>query len=192
MAETTDGPPSSNRLKHIRIDGFRSEEAYGPPQRDMSGMSSGRNRDVHGPKLEGELAAALVRAHELLVARDQRTQIGVAGVYLEVESAEGGKLPDLTWSLQNIRLGATRLTDAGAEIGTLFVPASSEAFLTEKVRQYARKHPEAGAQAQGSFRAAGNHPGGHHREPVDGSAAPSERSRQTDLVGVLVLARPRL
>ncbi|HEY0837142.1 MAG TPA: S8 family peptidase [Azospirillum sp.] len=139
MAEETAETPKPNRLKHIRIEGFRSDEAYGRPQRDMSGMSSGRNRDVHGPKLEGELAAAFARAHELLMTRDPAIQAGTAGVYLEVASAEGGKLPNLNWPSQEIRLGAARVTEAGAEVGTLFVPASAEAFLTEKVRQYARE-----------------------------------------------------
>lgn len=126
-----------HRYRHIRIDDFRSEAAFSPPQRDMSGISSGRNRDIHGPRLETELAAALVRAHELLTARD--VSDGTEGVYLEVTSAEGSKLPDLNWSSQNIRLGALRVTEAGTETGALFVPTTAEAFLTAKIAEYAHE-----------------------------------------------------
>src|SRR5215204_3267091 len=97
MAEKNDGAPLPYRHQHIRIERFWSETTFSPPRRDMSGISSGRNLDVHGPKLEQELAEALVRAHDLLTARDPQMQVGMAGVYLEVESAEGAKLPDLNW-----------------------------------------------------------------------------------------------
>ena len=46
------------RLEHIRIEAFRSEGDYRPPRRDMSGRSSGRNREFHGHKLAEELAQA--------------------------------------------------------------------------------------------------------------------------------------
>jgi hypothetical protein len=133
MAENNDGAPSPYRHQHIRVEGFRSEATFSPPRRDMSGISSGRNHDVHGPKLERELAEAFAKAHELLTARDPQVQVGTAGIYLEVESAEGAKLPDLNWSSQDIRLGAVRVNESGAEVGTLFVPASAEDFLATKV-----------------------------------------------------------
>lgn len=139
MAKNHDGMPSRYRHQHIRVEAFRYETTFSPPRRDMSGISSGRNRDIHGPKLERELAEAFANAHQLLTARDPMVQVGKAGVYLEVESAEGGKLPDLNWSSQDIRLGAVRVNDAGAEVGTLFVPAAAEVFLTTKVEEYARQ-----------------------------------------------------
>jgi hypothetical protein len=61
----------------------------------MSGRSSGRDRDLHGRKLANELASAFARAHELLTARDPLVQSGKEGLYIEVESAQGGKLPNL-------------------------------------------------------------------------------------------------
>jgi hypothetical protein len=128
-----------HRYRHIRIDDFRSEATFSPPQRDMSGISSGRNRDIHGPRLETELAAAFARAHELLTARNVQASDGTEGVYLEVTSAEGSKLPDLNWSSQDIRLGALRITEAGAEIGALFVPTTAETFLTTKIAEYAHE-----------------------------------------------------
>jgi hypothetical protein len=140
MANENEGGRSPHRLKHIRVEDFRSETTFSPPRLDMSGISSGRNRDVHGPKLENELAAAFAKAHELLIARDPQVQVGKAGVYLEVESAEGSKLPDLNWSSQDIRLGALRVSEAGAEVGTLFVPAAAEGFLATKVGEYARQN----------------------------------------------------
>ncbi|MEA2600808.1 MAG: hypothetical protein QOF89_1800 [Acidobacteriota bacterium] len=140
MADTKDGAPSSHRLEHVRIEGFRSETTFSPPSRDLSGINMGRNRDIHGPKLEGELATAFVAAHGLLTARDPQVQAGTVGVYLEVESAKAGKLPDLAWSSQDIRLGALRVNEQGAEVGTLFVPAAAEGFLTLKVGEYAREN----------------------------------------------------
>jgi len=104
----------------------------------MSGISSGQNRDIHGPKLERDLADALLKAHELAV-RDPEVQSGTTGVYLEVESAVDTKLPDLNWPSQDIRFGAVRVTDTGAEVGTLFVPVTAENFLATKVQEYARE-----------------------------------------------------
>jgi hypothetical protein len=138
MAEPDGGSPSY-RLQHIRIEAFRAGADYAPPQRNMSGRSSGRNRDLHGRKLANELASAFARAHELLTARDPLVQSGKEGLYIEVESAEGGKLPNLSWTQQDIRLGATRLLETGAEIGALFVPATAEAFLTNQVHEYAHE-----------------------------------------------------
>ena len=137
MAETES--PSRYRLRHIRVERFRSDTTFRPPSRDLSGISSGRNRDVHGPMLEQQFAAAFVAAHQLLTARDPEVHAGAAGVYLEVESAQDAKLPDLSWASKDIRLGAVRVNDMGAEVGTLFVPAAAEEFLSSKVREYARE-----------------------------------------------------
>lgn len=124
-------------LAHLRIEAFRSNMAYSPPSQDMSGRSSGRNRAVHGPKLERELAAALAAAQQSRTARDPLVQVGKVGVYLEVESAKDEKLPDLSWSQKDIRLGAVRATASGTELGTLFVPDSATKFFTDKVNEYA-------------------------------------------------------
>jgi hypothetical protein len=139
MADTNDGAPPPHRLKHVRIERFRSAMSFSPPLRDMSRLRFHRDRNVHGPKLEGELAAALSAAHSLLIARDPQIQSGTAGVYLEVESAKDVKLPDLTWSSQDIRLGAVRIDKTGVEVGTLFVPEKAEDFLTLKVEEYAHQ-----------------------------------------------------
>jgi hypothetical protein len=144
MTDTTSKAVPPHRLEHIRIEAFRSEGDYRPPRRDMSGRSSGRNREFHGHKLAEELAQAFRLAHELLTARDLQVQAGKEGVYLEVESADGGKLPNLNWTQQDIRLGATRLTEAGAEVGVLFVPATAEAFLTRQVREYGQENTPKG------------------------------------------------
>jgi len=138
MADTN-GRPSPHRLKHIRIERFRSEAAFSPPSLNRPGLK-GRNRDTHGPKLEGELALAFATAHELLTEHDSQVQVGKAGIYLAVESTKGGKLPDLNWSSQDIRLGAQRLNETGTEVGTLFVPATAESFLALKVEEYAHQN----------------------------------------------------
>lgn len=138
MAETNGRVPP-HRLKHIRIERFRSEARFSPPQRNMSGIRFVRDRDIHGPKLEGDLTTAFAVAQKLLTERDPQVQAGKPGVYLEVESVEGVKLPDLNWSSQDIRLGALRINETGAEVGALFVPTESEGFLTLKVEEYARQ-----------------------------------------------------
>src|SRR5215203_4165435 len=143
MADTPDGAPSLYRLKHVRIERFRSEVTFSPPKRDMSEAGLRRNRDIHGPKLEAELATALLAAHELLTERDPQVQVGMTGVYLEVESADGGKLPDLNWSSQEIRLGALRVNEKGIEVGALFVPTAAKDFLALKVEEYAHQNTPA-------------------------------------------------
>src|ERR1700756_176104 len=124
-------------LEHIRVERFRSEKTFSPPRRDLSGISSRRNRDVHGPKLEREFAEAFARAHELIMARDPQALSGSEGVYLEIESAPGASLPDLNWASEDIRFGALRPNESGSEVGSLFVPSTAERFLAEKVAEYA-------------------------------------------------------
>lgn len=134
MAEPTIG--ILTRLKHLRIDRFRSQQAYRPPGRVIEEKDRWRDRSTHGPKLQTDLTAAFAAAHAALAGRTPDQVDGKAGVYLEVEAAKGALLPDLDWPSKDIRLGAAREMD-GVQSGTLFVPESAEAFLAEKVRQYA-------------------------------------------------------
>jgi hypothetical protein len=76
----------------------------------------------------------------MLTARDPQSPTGTAGIYLEIESAEGSKLPDLNWPSQDIRLGAVRVNEAGIEVGALLVPTAAEGFLAKKVAEYARQN----------------------------------------------------
>jgi hypothetical protein len=126
-------------LAHFRIEQFKSEHDYSPPSIDLSGKSSGRDRKIHGPALQSELAAAFAAAHAVLTARDSEARTESAGVYLEVESAIGDRLPDLNWPSQHIRLGALRVNEEGSQLGALFVPASAEHFLAAKVTEYTRE-----------------------------------------------------
>jgi hypothetical protein len=130
---------AEHTLPHFRVDGFKSERTYSRPSRDFSGLSSGRNREVHGPKLERELAAALVEAHRRLTARDPQIQTGILGIYLEVSGEVGGALPNLNWPSQQIRLGAVRVNETGSPQGALFVPSSAESYLATKVAEYANE-----------------------------------------------------
>ena len=189
MTDTPSKAVPPHRLEHIRIEAFRSEGDYRPPRRDMSGRSSGRNREFHGRKLAEELARAFRLAHELLTARDPEVQAGKEGVYLEVESAERGKLPNLNWTQQDIRLGATRLTEAGAEVGVLFVPATAEPFLDEAgARVRAGGHLEGQAETPGPHRAGRELSCGYTGESLDRPKTAAGSSRRAHLVGVLVLA----
>lgn len=122
-------------LPHIRVDRFRTSERYSPPSRDFSGASDWPDRQVHGARLGAELTFSLARAAE------QAAQVTdtAGGVYLEVQSTDAARLPDLTWASQGIRLGAVRNTAGEAQVGALFVPPTAHAFLTRKVREYAEE-----------------------------------------------------
>jgi hypothetical protein len=131
--------PNLRDLKHIRIEAFRTQAKFSPPSRDLSQMGPSRSAQVHGAKLELELATALRSAAAGMTQRDQKWQTGLPGSYLAIESMVGAKLPDLNWSSKDIRMGAVRAAPGGAEVGILFVPAKSEAFLTTNVAEYAHQ-----------------------------------------------------
>jgi hypothetical protein len=135
--------PKFRDLKHIHIEAFRTNAKFSPPSRDLSEMGPTRSAQVHGAKLESDLATALKTAAAGMVDRDQRWQTGLPGVYLAIEGMAGGKLPDLNWSSKDIRMGAVRVAPGGAEVGILFVPSKSEAFLTKNVSEYAHQRTPA-------------------------------------------------
>ena len=138
MVDNRDRASKPYHLKHFRVERFRSDAAFSPPLRNMSGIKVARDRNTHGPKLAAELGLAFASAHKLLTERDPQVQVGIPGVYIEVESAVGAKLPELSWASQDIRLGALRVR-MGAEVGTLFVPETAESFLAGKVGEYAQQ-----------------------------------------------------
>lgn len=138
MADNNNPISPQHEFSHIRIEAFRSEARFSPPSMDMSNAGFTRDRKTHGPKLEVELTAAFTRAYELLTERNPQIQVGIPGVYLEIEGAAGKRLPDLNWSSQDIRMGALRINESGTEVGALFVPKTAENFLSKKVREYAR------------------------------------------------------
>jgi Subtilase family len=140
MATRNTEPSNTTGLPHFRVERFKTEATYSAPQLDLSEMGNWPDRGTHGPRLQQELQAALTRAHELLTIRDPAVPASSAGVYLEVKSSEAGNLPDLTWKSQGIRLGALRVGSDARQIGSLFVPASAERFLCEKVREYAHEN----------------------------------------------------
>jgi hypothetical protein len=137
MADNKNAVTSRQTLPHLRIEAFRTGVNYSPPPVDMSNAAFKRDRSTHGPKLQTELAAIFARAAELTRMRDPEIQVGAPGLYIEVEGAAGQKLPDLNWSSQDIRMAAVRQDSVGNELGTIFIPQSAQAFLTEKVREYA-------------------------------------------------------
>ncbi|WP_183253853.1 S8 family peptidase [Brevundimonas basaltis] len=70
------------------------------------------------------------------VHRDEQIAAGRPGIYVEVESRAKDSLPDLSWSRQDIRIGAVRTTDSGSEVGAVFVPLANTSFLLDKVSEY--------------------------------------------------------
>jgi hypothetical protein len=141
MADKIDAQASRYSLPHIRIERFRRVSDYRPPGQKIDRRPSGHERFSHGRKLSGELAQALAAAHRIIETRDDGVAEGRSGTYLEVETPPGDDLPDLTWTSQGIRLGAIRVTEDGAQMGGLFVPATAEAFLADKVAEYASGSP---------------------------------------------------
>ncbi len=131
-------------LQHIRIEDYRSEKPYSRPMQDMSGISSKRNRDIHGPKLESELTNALADALSMQTLLDPQLAPNKQGIYLEVVGGETSTISDLNWTSKNIRLGALHLNEAGEQIGALYVPNTSASFLKNKVSEYARENTPKG------------------------------------------------
>jgi hypothetical protein len=67
MPDNNSGTPSRHRLKHIRIEAFKSVATFAPPKRKIA--NSTPDREIHGLKLRHELAAAFLSAHALAARR---------------------------------------------------------------------------------------------------------------------------
>lgn len=148
MAVNSDASASKYSRPHIRIERFRRTESYRPPGLKIDEKPPAKERFSHGTKLSSELTRALAAAHNMLAERDETSGAGRAGAYVEVETAPGDDLPDLTWTQKGIRLSAIRATDAETQIGGLFVPASAEQFLADKLETYKSGTPSAELQAR--------------------------------------------
>ncbi|WP_088343912.1 MULTISPECIES: S8 family peptidase [Rhodomicrobium] len=136
MANEPKGPLRTYTKPHLNIERFQERADYRPPRRAVTSRDGGLDRFSHGTKLSGELAQAFAAAHRLLGERDPDIAAGDAGVYVEIASPAETLLPDIGWQQKGIRIGAVRTEDNGEQVGGLFVPQRSEAFLTKALDDY--------------------------------------------------------
>lgn len=136
MADEPKGPLRTYSKPHLRIEQFQQRADYRPPRRTIASKQSGIERFSHGTKLSGELARALAAAHRLLAERNPDIAVGDVGVYVEIASPAETLLPDSGWQQKGIRIAAVRTEDNGEQVGGLFVPQRSEAFLTKALGDY--------------------------------------------------------
>lgn len=132
--------------EHFRVERFRDSTNYSPPRRNRNGDGDKKPaRGPHGRRLQARLQEAFATALDRLGAPGERAFEGRRGVYLEVSSLPGERLPELNWSRRGIRLGALREDPLVVrEVGSLFVPAEAREFLTDKVREYTEEDTPAG------------------------------------------------
>ncbi|WP_312224635.1 S8 family peptidase [Stutzerimonas nitrititolerans] len=143
MEDSNNKTPPYN-LPHFRVEKFKTEHDYQRPDKDFSGITSGRDYLAHGPRLRAELAEAFQATHALPSLYDPQISTSKPAVYLEVTVPKDTPIPDLSWKSQDIRFSALRVSDNGEQIGALYIPHNAEVFLTEKVREYATETTDSG------------------------------------------------
>jgi Subtilase family len=126
----------THHLPHIRIEQFRRDKPYSPPPRRIDGSDSPRNNAEHGKALRHQLSSAYARARAAVAARRLVAHEQVPGVYLEVAGFQGGSLGDLTWEQKGIRVGALKVDELDVQRAAVFVPASAEGFLDDRLQRY--------------------------------------------------------
>ncbi len=148
MADESKGPLRTYSKPHLSIERFQERADYRPPGRAISSRDSGIECFSHGTKLGGELAQALATAHRLLSERNPDIAAGEAGVYVEIASPAETLLPDSGWQQKGIRIAAVRTEENGEQVGGLFVPQKSQAFLTKALGDYTAGVGTAAAKAR--------------------------------------------
>ncbi|MCQ4241491.1 S8 family peptidase [Stutzerimonas stutzeri] len=143
MEDSNNKTPPYN-LPHFRVEKFKTEHDYQRPDKDFSGITSGRDYLAHGPRLRAELAEAFQATHALPSLYDPQISTSKPAVYLEVTVPKDAPIPDLSWKSQDIRFSALRVSDNGEQVGALYIPHNAEVFLTEKVREYATETTDSG------------------------------------------------
>jgi len=136
---------SRDRLPHIRVDQFLSPTSYRSkavvvPKKDRPA----RDPQAHGVRLARQYDSVISDARKRFEEHGEQEWSGQPGAYLEVESAEGFLLPKMEWVKKDIRLGATRSTPRGSEIGALYVPLKDEEFLRNKLHKYSSETTDSG------------------------------------------------
>ncbi|WP_248769477.1 S8 family peptidase [Pseudomonas sp. MWU12-2345] len=134
---------STYSLPHLRFEGFRSEHPYQRPQKDLSGVSSGRDA-THGSRLREKFNLAFQSAAGQNRYFDTDISETAEALYFEVTLAVDTSVPDLNWKTKNIRLSALRAAENGEVIGALYVPQDSIEFLNTKLQEYAEQKSASG------------------------------------------------
>lgn len=133
----------SYNLPHFRVENFQSGHLYQRPNKDLSGMTSGRDAS-HGKKLRDKLALAFQSAAGQNGYYSTDISETEPAICLEVLISAGSAIPDLNWKSQDIRFSALRVTEFGEVLGALYVPEDAVNFLSLKVQEYAEETVESG------------------------------------------------
>jgi hypothetical protein len=131
-----DEEPQGYQLPHIRIERFRRENVYSPPQKAIDPKPA-PNNITHGRALKKQFSAAYARARALVAAKRTRDHGPVAGVYLEAFSAPHTDLGDLTWERKGIRTGALRVDENDVQKAAIFIPTDTDKFIKDSLDRYA-------------------------------------------------------
>jgi hypothetical protein len=124
---------------HISIDGSKAVEAYQPRSRPVRPAQLRSDYPGHAQSLLTDLRTALDQAVAAMAA-DRILPGAEAGVYLEVETLADKALPPLDQRERDgIRVANLRVTETGAEVGTIYVPERSIQTLTERVSAYGER-----------------------------------------------------
>jgi hypothetical protein len=132
----SDNASGPYRFPHLRIEQFRRQKNYTPPPRKIDGNVRVRDNVKHAAQLSRQFSSAFARAKKAVAAKRRKGEI--PGVYLEVASAPGQGITDLSWTQKGIRLGAIRKEDDQTQRAALYVPLTASDFLAEKVSAYGR------------------------------------------------------
>lgn len=124
------------RLPHISIDGRRSANPFRPPTGPREVQDLRKDYPGHAQRLEAELARSLDEAFAAMAAA-RMMPTAEAGAYLEFETLPKKPLPiEIERRSDGIRVANLRVTETGAQVGTIYVPASSSEALVSRVRAY--------------------------------------------------------
>ena len=119
-------------LPHIDITAFASSQDYAGSS--SGGSSAVRIRDEHGKRIQNELRVALTAADQVRPT-DERLE-PPTGAYIEVELRRGTRADALDLKGEDIRAGATKVTEANDRTIALYVPDHARPVLEQILDDY--------------------------------------------------------
>lgn len=132
-----DDSSNSYSKPHLRFDAFSYPAPYSRPKKDLSGITSKRDRS-HGGVLVSDYKSAILKAHE---SSEHNPAISESprGAYLELSLDPESQCPELNWPSKGIRISAIHEDAQNNLVGSLYIPLGSEDFIEEKIVDYAEK-----------------------------------------------------
>ena len=121
-------------LPHIDLSGRLQAAPFTSAASNQIGAGTPRNREEHGKKLRGELAASY-RAFDAARHEDPRLD-PPQGAFLEVELKRGSRVDVVERKNDGVKPGAARLDTNEKRIVGLYVPDESREVFAEILREY--------------------------------------------------------